>query len=144
MFESGVRHGAERVLLVTTNSFVRQDGALVMGRGAAKTAMLKWPRLPYSLGKYIDHLGEYNVGIITDNNLSLHIGAFQVKYHFKDEADLDLIARSVAELTAITNKKPDWRFDMNFPGIGNGHKAYEDVAPLLDSLPDNVHVWTFK
>ena len=31
-----------------------------------------------------------------------------------------------------------------YPGIGNGGLASWAVAPLLQNLPDNVQIWTFK
>jgi len=139
-----VDQGANRALLVTTNSYIRKDGALVMGRGAAKTAAQRWPGLPYALGKRITHLEEYNIGLLTQTNGELlTLGAFQVKFHFADQADLELIARSARELASLARTRQDWRFDMNYPGIGNGHLRFEDVDPLLQDLPDNVHVWTF-
>lgn len=132
------------IYLVTTNSYIRKDGALVMGRGAAKQLATMFPNLPFELGKRIEHLGEYNVGVLTQTNDSkLSLGAFQVKYNFADAADLDLIGRSVDELHRLAVE--DGRvFHVNFPGIGNGRLTYDSVLPLLASLPDNVCVWTFK
>ena len=131
------------IYLVTTNSYIRKDGALVMGRGAAKQLATMFPNLPFELGKRIEHLGEYNVGVLTQTNDSkLSLGAFQVKYNFADAADLDLIGRSVDELHRLAVE--DGRvFHVNFPGIGNGRLTYDSVLPLLASLPDNVCVWTF-
>lgn len=135
------------IYLVTTNSYIRKDGALVMGRGAAKQLADKYPGLPYKLGDAIQrscgHLGEYNTGVLTDKATNVSLGAFQVKYHFADEADLELIQRSVIELTQVAVQ--DGRiFHVNFPGIGNGRQALEHVEPLLGMLPDNVNVWRFK
>jgi hypothetical protein len=123
--------------IVTTNSYIRTDGAVVMGRGIAKQLAARVPKIPYILGDLIDHLTEYGVIMVRKH------GAFQVKYHFKDPADLGLIHRAVFDLTQYAEAVPTKRFDMNFPGIGNGHLAYDDVLPLLQPLPDNVHVWTF-
>jgi hypothetical protein len=78
------------IYLVTTNSYIRKDGALVMGRGAARQAATMFPNLPFALGQHIDHLGEYNIGIITDKHTARHMGAFQVKFAFDDAADLQL------------------------------------------------------
>ena len=131
------------IYLVTTNSYIRKDGALVMGRGAAKQLAVMYPRLPYLLGDRIEHLGEYNVGVLTDKSTGLSLGAFQVKFNFADAADLDLIQRSADELHRLAVE--DGRvFHVNFPGIGNGRLAYDDVLPIMEALPDNVCVWTFK
>ena len=133
----------EDVYLVTTNSYIRRDGALVMGRGAAKQLATRFPKLPYEFGKRIKHLDEYNIGVLTDLNTKLNLGAFQVKYHFKDAADLALIERSVDELVSVAHERSERKFNVNFPGIGNGKLDYDQVLPLLERLPDNVYVWTF-
>jgi hypothetical protein len=144
MFSTVGNYGYLHALLVTTNSYIRRDGALVMGRGAARTAALRWPGLPYELGKRIEHLSEYNIGLLSQTNEPrFSIGAFQVKFNFADAADLDLIARSANELAKLATERHDWRFDMNYPGIGNGRLSLAAVDPLLESLPDNVHIWTF-
>ncbi len=132
------------IYLVTTNSYIRRDGALVMGRGAAKQLATMFPRLPYELGDRIEHLGEYNIGVLTQTNgQRLSLGAFQVKFNFADEADLPLIRRSAAQLTRLAVE--DGRvFHVNFPGIGNGRLSIDDVEPALSTLPDNVCVWRFK
>lgn len=131
------------IYLVTTNSYIRKDGALVMGRGAARQLASRFPTLPYELGKRITHLGEYNIGVITQtNDKQLSLGAFQVKYNFADAADLDLIQRSADQLHDLAVR--DGRiFHVNFPGIGNGRLKYDDVLPIMQDLPDNVCVWTF-
>lgn len=133
------------VYLVTTNSYIRNDGALVMGRGAAKQLALMYPILPLMLGRNIlkscGHLGEYNIDTLT-NGSGITLGAFQVKFNFSDEADLDLIKRSCDELHRMACE--DERvFHVNFPGIGNGRLKYNDVLPIVETLPDNVNVWTF-
>ena len=131
------------IYLVTTNSYIRNDGALVMGRGAAKQLATLYPKIPYELGRRIQHLGEYNIGVITDKVSGLSLGAFQVKYHFGDAADLDLIKRSADELHKVACE--DGRvFHVNFPGIGNGRVSFDSVYPLIERLPDNVCVWQFK
>jgi hypothetical protein len=141
------------ILLVTTNSYLRKDGALLMGRGAALQLAIKYPKLRYIFGKmikyYSKHLGEYNVLLATEMGGELSVkfpiyGIFQVKYHFSDPADLGLIGRSVGFLiklqrnnTVYKNKK----VSMNFPGIGFGQLKYEDVLPIVTMLPDNVTLY---
>lgn len=135
------------IYLVTTNSFIRKDGAVVMGRGAAKQLAEMYPNIPYLFGKSIaadcGHLGEYNVGVLTDKGSNTSLGAFQVKFHFKDEADLELIQRSVNRLHTLACE--DGRiFHLNYPGIGNGRRRISEVSYMLAELPDNVNVWRFK
>lgn len=134
------RHEYE-VMFVTTNAMVRKDGALVMGRGAAEAAASLWPLLPYALGKAIKERPEY--GLIIPGSL-IHgprIGAFQVKHHWRDEANLPLIMYATLKLKAVASSFPDSTFALNFPGIGNGRLARDVVLPIVLRLPDNVDVW---
>ena len=127
--------------IVTTNSYIRKDGSLVMGRGAAKQVASHLPQIPAQLARQTTHLGTY--GVIIHLREPTHIGAFQVKHHFGDAAQLSLIKHSTIMLRNIAHALPSHRFDMNFPGIGNGRLSYDAVLPIIVTLPDNVHIWTF-
>ena len=137
--------GTVKVLLVTTNSTVRRDGHLVMGRGAALEATQKWSDLPFFLGSVIKDKPEYGVLIAPSNHSFLtwgtYIGAFQVKHHWRDDASLNLISMSTSRLTILAETFPNWMFVMNYPGIGNGRLDRSDVSQIIKYLPDNVEVW---
>jgi hypothetical protein len=137
-FKTGNLFKVPGLKVVTANSSLTKDGRLVMGRGAAGDLKLKVPGIDKIFGKMIQetcgHLGLYGLlmcGIY---------GAVQVTYDFRDKADLDLIAFSMAFLAdeAETNR---YICHINYPGIGNGRLSKEEVKPLLDILPDNVYVW---
>jgi len=53
------------LFLITTNSTIRKDGALVMGRGIARQARDRFPGLAVNLGRYIlntcGRLGNYGL-----------------------------------------------------------------------------------
>ena len=130
--------------LITTNSFIKRNRSAVLGRGIALEATKRFPELPHLAGQAMStrtsHLGEYGViGRVCGN-----IGIFQVKHHWGEPAKLDLIKRScdhlIRKLDTVTSS---FRVDLNFPGIGNGKLAYNDVLPIVSQLPDNVNVWTF-
>lgn len=133
----------KEVIVVTTNSFKRKDGGIVMGKGAAlqlKEELLKQGKtIEYVVGNQIEHLGRY--GVICFKRTQ--VGVFQVKYHFKDSANLNLIRYSTAVLTKIALDNQDKIYHLNFPGIGNGHLSRERVEPILGILPDNVWVWEY-
>lgn len=128
--------------LITTNSIIKNNGALVMGAGIAKQVRDRWPGIDKEIGAAIKRTcgngGTY--GVI----LGKKIGLFQVKHHFKDKASLELIAYSANILKALAEAAPDRKFALNFPGIGNGKLSYEQVLPLVNDLPDNVQVWTYQ
>ncbi len=127
--------------IFTGNSFIRGDGELVMGRGMAKQVKQRFPTVPQELGCEIPHNGKYALKFcMVDGH---EIGVFQVKQHFMDDAQLSLIELSTQSLRVLANEETDKRFDMNYPGIGYGRRKQSDVAPIIDTLPDNVHIWTY-
>jgi len=123
--------------IFTGNSYIKNNGALVMGKGIAKEVRDKFPGIDLKIGKQIPDMGDYWL------ILGSKVGVFQVKYHFRDRARLDLIEKSALKLAHTASQKPEERFDLNYPGIGNGNLDKINVGPLLEPLPDNVHVWTF-
>ena len=76
-------------------------------------------------------------------------GCFMVKDHWMEKAKLSLIKDSCLDLcdildsVAVVHDSPI-RVDLNFPGIGNGGLPREDVLPIIEQLPDNVHVWEYR
>jgi hypothetical protein len=136
------------IILVTANSYIKTNGELAMGRGAALELKNKYPHIAYSFGKmiqyYSKHLGEYNVLIRGEEEVVSQLyGIFQTKYHFKDNSDLGLVSRSVNKLHKLITTFPylDKIFSMNFPGIGFGGLSFEEVYPLVEVLPDNVSLY---
>ncbi len=128
------------IIMVTGNSYLRQDGAVVMGRGAAKQLRDSVPGIDQAFGLAIKSKPN-PYGIVSAVMGGRMYGLFQVKHHFKDDAQLDLIQHSVTLLAAYATKYPNVTIAMNFPGIGWGRLSYESVLPLLQSLPDNVSVY---
>lgn len=132
------------VYVITTNSYVNNYSELVMGRGAAKQAKLLFPELPVLAGRKIlntcGHLGIYGFELIGI------IGLFQVKKHFKDFADLDLIKYAALKLTLYIAQYPK-KLDihMNYPAIGYGGLRRDQVEPVISNiLPDSVTVHMYK
>jgi hypothetical protein len=133
-------------IFVTANSYITTKGDLVMGRGAALELATRYPDLKSEFGSIIKewcgHLGVYGTLVIpvynehsTLDNRQTY-GIFQVKKHFKNLAELDLIKISADML----NKNP-LTISMNFPGIGNGGLKAKDVLPIIEFLDDNVTVY---
>lgn len=131
-------------LLFTANSYVNNDGALVMGAGMAKQVAYQYPYLRSYFGSLIMskdvHLGTYHIL----SHSKLKIAAFQVKRDWRLPAILTLIEESAAMLNGWARGIPSQVFNLNYPGIGNGKLSVEQVEPILASLPDNVHVWRLK
>jgi hypothetical protein len=127
-----------------------------MGRGIAKEAATRFPKLPYDYAEhmkrvqdeqaYDDALVMTFIGMVAKYD-GQTMGWFMVKDHWKEPAKLDIIRHSTRELTKLAGwarpQKPDYRIDLNFPGIGNGRLRREDVLSIIEQLPDNVHVWEY-
>ena len=147
----------DNLILVSTNSTLKKNGELVMGRGAAKEARDLKVGLPRMFGYQIQEQcgsgGRYGIILARrftsspDNNMEIaeingkYYGAFQVKYHWKDKADLELIYFSTQVLDKLMRVHFNLKCSMNFPGIGNGQLTYDEVYPIIEQLPDNVTVY---
>lgn len=129
-------------LLITTNGDVRRDGHGVMGRGCAREALNQWPELGLVLGKSIRTFGN-TVQLLSDQH---RIWSFPVKRHWNEEAKLDLIAKSTAQLRTLAlasdNEHENWQWVLPRPGCGNGKLTWGQVEPIVATLPDNVLVIT--
>ena len=132
---------------ITTNGTIL-NGRLIMGAGIAKQANKLFPHLKWSLARTIEHKvrmqnsrGTYGLVVVSiDNNH--RIGAFQTKYHWKDDSYISLIRHSCSELFRyIMVYNPEY-VCLNFPGIGNGNLLYSDVLKVINYLPDNVYIYT--
>jgi hypothetical protein len=128
------------LFLITTCASLNSKGELVMGAGITKEAKTRFPWLPRSLGNLLPcYYGWPIYGVMTvySQHLRRPLGAFQIKYSWKEPARLDLIAYSVRCLLDDCSHY----IALNFPGIGHGGLPREAVKPWVDLLPDNVHVY---
>ena len=122
------------VYLFTGNPVRRHDGALVMGRGAARCVRDAYPG--------IDKLIPTDAPVtFTEVRPEQFIGWFKVKDHWAAPAKLDLIEASAEYLARIARARPGRTFHLNAPGIGNGGLSWSAVSPALACLPGNVLVY---
>lgn len=136
--------GVSDLFIITTNATVRTDGALVMGRGIARQARDRFPGLDRVLGAAVRVAGP-RYGLLVSPRWPLaRLGLFQVKHHWSDPADLELIRFSTTKLARWCEEHPGARVDLNFPGIGNGRLSVDVVEPIIEVLPSSVHVWRFR
>lgn len=133
------------LFLITANSFVKQDGRLVMGAGIAKEALTRFPNIDLRLGEAIQfedkHLGVYGLLVSFNRESGQKLGLFQTKRSYKEDADLSIIETSTKALIDWCEKHPSARVHLNFPGIGFGRLNPADVVPIIVWLPDSVTVW---
>jgi hypothetical protein len=131
-------------VIVTTNNSFDKNGRLIMGKGAALDFKKAYPEMidifSALIKKQMDASGYY--GLILDKDT----GIFQVKYDWRNPADLELITKSTYELLRFAKSHKDWDFGMNFPGIGKntGELTVEEVLPIVSKLPDNVYLYIYE
>ena len=124
--------------VITTNGFVKTNGECVMGRGCAKEAKEKYPGLPLIVGSIIKHWGN----VVRPIEI-YKLFTFPVKHNWWEKADPELIKQSAEKFAEIIfGQFDETEIVMPRPGCGNGGLKWEDVKPLLESLPDNVKVIT--
>ena len=139
--------GKTGLFLITTNPIIRKDGAVVMGRGIAREAALRFPELPFKFGRRLSpEVVGYQASGDSTGTIGTYeqqeVGYFMVKRHWNSPAELSIIEDSVSDLLSWAPYQ-FWRIDLNFPGIGNGKLRREDVLPIIEKLPDKVHVWEY-
>lgn len=134
--------GNTDLFLFTSNPTVNKDGLAVMGRGIAKQVADRCPEIRKEFGRFLsDPVLSYNcdrLGIF-DGQL---VGYFMVKSHWRNQASTHIIAESMTQLYHMALAYD--RVDLNFPGIGNGKLKREDVLPIIEHLPNNVHIWEYE
>ena len=142
-------------VLATGNSCVRFNTSIVMGAGAAKELQNRHPETPVIFG---DMLARAKIPYGEDNmyqgrrypryGLMLYpekkCGLFQTKYHWRRPSPVSLVEYSINMLTELAVQNPDTIFNVNYPGVGHGGLGRAEVAPLIETMPDNVYVWKFR
>ena len=128
------------VYLFTGNSVIKNNGAIVMGRGAAKQVRDSYKDIDKSFGLAIEARPGVNLIWITLPG-DQHIGWFKVKEHWQQPALRDVIASSTKELVHRAEQRPHFTFHMNYPGIGNGRLDEAHIQPIIETLPDNVLIY---
>lgn len=125
---------------ITTNSTKKKNGNIVMGRGIAYQAAMRYPRLPRTLGLQIELHGHHTIPILKTRNSELILLSFPTKRQWWAPASEALILRSAQELDKLAQEEPDEIFLLPRPGCSNGGLTWETVRPIISFLPDNVHV----
>lgn len=135
-------------LIATGNSYIRKDGRLTMGRGAAEQLKLAYPNADRMFGDYLKekklHLGFYGF-VSTTTTDDRVIGLFQSKIDFKDPSTLQLITDSTKVFAEHANSNQRQLYRLNFPGVNFGglQALRAEILDIISELPDNVEIWEF-
>jgi len=127
-------------IVITTNGFVKKNGAAVMGRGIAKQAKDRFKGIEFYLGNHIKEKG--NIPCIIEE---FRIMTLPVKSNWWQKADLDLIEQSMKRLITIISafvlrgaiEKFPAPIYLVRPGCGNGGLDWKDVKPVIEAYLDN-------
>ena len=136
---------AERHVLIPCNNVICSSG-LVMGKGLALQAKLRYPLLPKRASRVIISHTEYASDYLLLLDICIEgnqrIGIIQTKRHWRQPSPLGLVLDSLRRLDSHASLFDDERYDTILLGTGNGGLKRQDVLRLMHELPDNVHVWT--
>ena len=126
------------IKIVTACSYLTVEHTLFMGRGLARELKVKVLGIDGIFGRMLldngGHLGRYGLMICE------RWGVLQVRRHYDEKADLDLVAFGMDKLKSFA-KEAGYIIYLEYPAIHDGELAKEEVAPSLKGLPDNVYVW---
>lgn len=126
-------HSKGNWIVVTTNSTINTKGEVVMGKGLALEAKIKFPRLPKLLTNQFT-TSRQRTCFWED----YRIITFPTKVNWYENSKLDIIESSCVELL-------DWLKDTTVTppiylprvGCGNGKLQWKDVQPLLEKYLDD-------
>jgi len=107
------------------------NGEAIMDEGIALEATKRFQSMPADLGRLLtsrgNHVHEIRPGVLS----------FPIKQYNWSSISLELITRSVSELSALVGKA---KVLLPRPPLGDGDPTWDQVKAVLTSLPDNVVV----
>ena len=129
------------VVLIPINGDINKKGRAVMGRGVAYQAQQRYVHLNQALALHLEKFGN-TVGMLMWETLvgGRQLWSFPVKHHWREMADLNLIAHSTGKLREVAQLSPKKIYVLPRPGCGNGQLTWELVRDIVCHLPDNVHI----
>lgn len=125
-------HSLGHIVVITTNGTIKDNGRAVMGRGTAQQALRKFKELDLFLGHSLKQEGNHCFYFPAQRLITL-----PVKHNWWEKADVELIDRSLEELSVTVTPKVQG-YERVFkpvvltrPGCGNGGLEWYDVLPLM-------------
>lgn len=121
-------------ICITTNSVIKANGELVMGKGNALEAVKRYPPLAMLLGKYVKKYGNRAFRIKTSVG---NIVSFPTKENWRDNSDIKLIIKSCKELVIMADKFNWNKILLPRPGCGCGGLKWNEVKLELEKYFDD-------
>lgn len=129
---------------ITTNGIVKRDGKAVMGAGIAKQANDLY-FLDEELANHLLSSGNVPHIFAKKGRNNCHLISFPTKYNWRDNSDLNLIARSAQLLVELVTRRNITACYLTPPGCGCGKLDWEtQVKPVLEPILDDRFVIVFR
>jgi hypothetical protein len=139
-YKTGEMFDHPGIHIVTGNSFISEDGSLVMSMGAGLALKNRYPDLPKVFGTmlkgFCGHLGKYGLLLFGGN------GILQTRRDIHGTMEPDLIKYGLKILFSVAAGSPDLIFHLAHPGLSLHKISIPEIDKLLNSLPENVWIWT--
>jgi len=138
--------GNPGMIVITSHAFVQEDGRLFLGYPPAVEATKRIPDIEFQCGTQVlaravnGVYGFLPVRPSLPDKRIVGFGLFQTQVNWDEIPDPDLIKYSMECLRQFSREHSNLKIRMNFPGVGDGGLAVEEVAPLLLPLPETVTV----
>ncbi|MGE5221061.1 MAG: hypothetical protein ACM3PY_01405 [Omnitrophica WOR_2 bacterium] len=138
--------GNPGMIVVSSHSWIDEEGRLFMGYGQAKEAIRRIPEIERECAEMIrayavDRIyGFIPVRPSRPKENIVGFGLFQTRYRWDEPADPDLIKYSMDCLREYAQQNNRLKIRMNFPGVNNEGLPADQVAHLLIPVPATVTV----
>jgi len=130
-------------VFITTNGFVKHNGACVMGAGIARVVRDRFPGIDRKLGAYINKYGNRAFNLFELHGIRFL--SFPVKHNWWEQADIELIRTSAQQAMELADKFGLKNIALPQPGCGNGKLDWSIVEPVLSGiLDDRFIICSFK
>lgn len=121
---------------VTTNGIINGRGELVMGRGTAREAALRYPALPRLMANWVSNRGNC-VGMFAMRSGDPAVVSYPTKWDWRLPSDLALIKASAIQLEQLADSMQWQTVVLPRPGCGAGGLDWRDVKTLIDGTLDS-------
>lgn len=128
-------HEEGKIIAIPTNGVINSNNELVMGKGIALEAKLRYPDLPRRLGILVGLTGNYPYYIKKYNLFS-----FPTKYHWKDKSDIELIKKSLYFISDYCRVHFLNKIYIPKIGCGCGGLDWNDVKHLIEKLYEEYFI----
>jgi hypothetical protein len=126
-------------IVITTNGVIKKNGCAVMGAGLALSASIRFPQLPYELGKRLRQTGN-KVYYFSEYRLY----TLPTKRHFKDKSELEFVLDGCRQLKELS--PPEQIVYLPKIGCGLGQLEWNNIKLFISEIltEDKFIVVNFK